>query len=169
MKDRWETSREYLDEVVNYTVEWSPWGAMDRWVINRLVPSEAGLFQIWGMDGRGLSLLVTEVTYYGGLRNTLREVIDDLAPAGARLRDIVGERESWFRYSITPYRDYLEDLKNWFRPVTGAWDDEDREILVNERETMMKFPPPPEDVKLMTRERMKDSDFGPPMPVISSE
>ncbi|MCK5249199.1 MAG: hypothetical protein KAJ98_04495, partial [Spirochaetaceae bacterium] len=96
MQDRWDIRREILDDAVNYTVRWSPWGSMDRWVINRLVPSEAGIFQLWTMEGRGLLLLITEPTYYGGVRNSLREIIDDMAPSGERLRNLINERECWF-------------------------------------------------------------------------
>ena len=165
MQERWEIRRTIQDDVLNYTVKWSPWGSMDRWIINRIVPSEAGLFQLWALDGRGLVLLTTEPTYFGGLRNSLREVIDDLAPSGNRLRKIINDRECWFRFSISPIREYLENLKAWYSQKDGAVDDEDREIFVNEIETLRKFPPVPPDVKFISRERMKDSDFGPPMPI----
>lgn len=138
---------------------------MDRWVINRIVPSEAGLFQLWVVEGRGLVLSTTEPTYYGGLRNSLREVIDDLAPSGNRLRAVINNRECWFRFSISPVRDYLENVKTWFNEPDGALDEDDREILVHEIEELRRFPPAPPDVKFVSRERMKDSDFGPPMPV----
>ena len=165
MQKRWDIQREIRDDVLNYTVKWSPWGSMDRWVINRIVPSEAGLFQLWVVEGRGLVLSITEPTYYGGLRNSLREVIDDLAPSGNRLRGVINNRECWFRFSISPVRDYLENVKTWFNEPDGALDEDDREILVHEIEELRRFPPAPPDVKFVSRERMKDSDFGPPMPV----
>ncbi len=164
MRDNWSIHREIRGEEVNYTLKWSPWGSMDRWVINRLVPSVAGLFQLWVMEGRGLVLITTEPAYYGGLRNSLREIIDDLAPSGERLRKLINERECWFRFSLSPIREQLQDLKAWFNLGDDAVDEENREILVHEIEEFRKFPPPPPDVKFITRERMKDSDFGPPMP-----
>jgi hypothetical protein len=164
VQERWDIRRAIQDDVLNYTVKWSPWGSMDRWIINRIVPSEAGLFQLWALDGRGLVLLTTEPTYYGGLRNSLREAIDDLAPSCNRLRKIINDRECWFRFSISSVREYLENLKTWYSQKDGAFDDDNREIFVNEIETMKKFPPVPPDVKIISRERMKDSDFGPPMP-----
>ena len=116
------------------------------------------------MEGRGLLLLITEPTYYGGVRNSLREIIDDMAPSGERLRNLINERECWFRFSITPIREHLENLKTWFGEGDGALDEDNREIFVNEIEVFKKFPPAPPDVKIVSRERMKDSDFGPPMP-----
>ena len=137
---------------------------MDRWIINRIVPSEAGMFQLWVREGRGLVLIATEPTYYGGLRNTLREVIDELAPSGARLRKIIDDRECWFRFSVCPVKEFLQDLKRWFGEGDIAVGDGDREILVNEKEEERKFPQPPPDIEAAGRERMKDADFGPKLP-----
>ena len=164
MQERWNILREEKPDCLYYSVRWSPWGSMDRWVINRLVPSEAGIFQLWVKEGSGLVNLITEPTFFGGLRNTLREIIDDLAPSGKRLRNLIGGRECWFRFSITPIREHLEHLHAYFGRGEEARDDKNREILVNEYDLFRKFPPPPPDVKFITRERMKDSDFGPPMP-----
>jgi hypothetical protein len=163
---RWHITRSTEFESLDYTVRWSPWGSMDRWVINRLVPSEAGMFQLWVREGRGLVLLVTEPTYYGGLRNTLREVIDEMAPSGGRLRNLVDGRECWFRFSVCPYMEYLRDLKRWYGGggEKEAFGDEGREILVNEMDEERKFAPPPPDVERSGRERMSDSDFGPKLP-----
>jgi len=165
MIDSWDIHHEIRGDEVNFTISWSPWGSMDRWVINRIVPSEAGLFQLWAMEGRGLVLIATEQTYYGGLRNTLREIIDEMAPSGKRFRSLINERECWFRFSISPVREHLQNLKKWFEEGDGATDGENREIFVHEIEEFRKFPPPPPDVKFASRGKMKDSDFGPPMPV----
>lgn len=137
---------------------------MDRWVINRLVPSESGMLQLWVREGRSMELLLTESTYYGGLRNTLREVIDELAPSGNRLRKLINGRECWFRFSVCPVMEYLQDLKTWFGKGDIATGIDDLEILVNEKEELRKFPPPPPDIEQTGRRRMKDSDFGPKMP-----
>ena len=164
MADTWKISRQVRGDEVQFTVRWSPWGSLDKWVINRIVPSEAGLFQLWVMQGSGLVLLTTEPTYYGGLRNSLREVIDEMAPSGDRLRQLIGDRETWFRYSTTPIREHLELLKAWFAGGEEIVDDDKREVVTNEVETYRKFPLPPPDVKIIGRERMKDSEFGPNLP-----
>ena len=165
MQERWNITHSEGYESLDYTVRWSPWGSMDRWVINRLVPSEAGLFQLWAKEGRGLELIVTEPTFYGGLRNTLREAIDELAPAGGRLRKIIDGRECWFRFSVCPVKEYLRDLGRWFGGEEEPVGENGLEILVNEIEVESKFPLPPPDVKRIGRERMNDSDFGPKLPV----
>ncbi|PIE04799.1 MAG: hypothetical protein CSA76_02340 [Spirochaetales bacterium] len=164
MKDRWEIHREIHQDEVQYTVDWSPWGSMDRWVINRMVPSEAGLFQLWLREDKNFFLRVTEPTYFGGLRNSLREVIDELAPSGRRLRLMLEGRECRFRFSVTPVREYLEELKEWFDKGGGGLNEDGLEILVHESEDFRLFPAPPPDVKFIERKEFKDSDFGPPLP-----
>ncbi len=159
-KDRWEIQRELRGDDVLYIVDWSPWGSMDRWVINRRIPSEAGLFQLWIKESKNFALLLTEPTYYGGLRNSLREVIDEMAPSGNRLRKIIAGRECLFRFSTCLSRDQLIELKEWFSDG-GAEDSEGRDILVNERDDLRRFPAPPPDVEAAERKELKDSDFGP--------
>jgi len=155
---KWEIGREELPDAVLYTINWSAWGLMDRWVINRLVPSEAGMFQLWSVKGRNLLLLVTELAYFGGLRSSLREITDNLAPAGERMRKIIRGRECWFRFSISPVRKYLEE--SWFSLKT--YDSKLREIRVREAEEFKKFPLPPPDIRLSSGRR--DSRFGPSIP-----
>lgn len=162
-KEHWKIQREIRKEEIQYVVDWSPWGTMDRWVINRRVPSEAGLFQLWVKEGKNFTLLLTEPTYYGGLRNSLREVIDEMAPSGGRLRKIIDGRECFFRFTTCLSRDQLTELKDWFA-AGGGTENDGMEILVNEREDLRKFPPPPPDVKAAERKELKDSDFGPPLP-----
>ena len=148
--------------MASYTVEWSPWGLMDRWIISRRVPSESGLFQLWVKDRSGIVLLTTEAAYYGGIRHTLRETIDELAPAGKRLRDLIDGRECWFRFSVSPSKKYLRELLSWFRERKS--DIEENEILVFEKESESKFTNPPEDLVSSGRKRMRDADFGPKLP-----
>ena len=167
MLENWNIRHEIRGNEINFTIYWSPWGSMDRWVINRLVPSEAGLFQLWVKEGRGLVLALTEQTYYGGLRNTLREVIDEMAPAGKRFRDIIDGRECWFRFSTLSVKEQLQSLKKWFDESEvnkECFDEEGREIFVQEIEMNRKFPLPPPDIKIAGRGKMKDSEYGPPMP-----
>ena len=164
MSTDWCIRKKESSEGLKYTVSWSPWGAMDRWVVNRMVPSEAGIFQLWVHRKRELVPLITEMNYYGGLRNTLREVLDDMAPAGGRLREKIGGRECWFRYSTCPILDDLQNLQNWYTAAHGCTDSDENEILVQEIDNMKKFTVPPEDQLLEEKKRMSDYQYGPPMP-----
>jgi len=155
--NKWNIHREELSYALNYTIHWSPWGLMDRWVINRLVPSEAGIFQLWTLERRSLLPLTTEPAYFGGLRSRLREITDNLAPAGERMRETIDGRECWFRFSIASARKYLEDLMSWFS--RGIHEDRELEICVREIEEFKKFPAPPPDIQLSFERR--DSLFIP--------
>jgi hypothetical protein len=77
---------------------------------------------------------------------------------------MIADRECLFRFTVNPSRDQLKELNDWFA-AGGGVDEEDREILVHEREDLRRFPLPPPDVKTVEREGMKDSDFGPVIPV----
>jgi len=157
---KWNIVREELEDKMHYTIYWSPWGVMDRWVINRLIPSEAGIFQLWILKTKNLLLLKTETAYFGGVRNGLREIVDNLAIAGERLRKLINGRECWFRFSISPVREYLEDLNSWFSQ--GFHEDNEREIYVREIEEFKKFATPPLDIQSSSKKRLKDL-FGPPI------
>ncbi len=61
--------------------------------------------------------------------------------------------------------DQLIELKDWFSDG-GGQDSEGRDILVNERDDLRRFPAPPPDVKAAERKELKDSDFGPLLPEI---
>ncbi len=150
---------ETVDEV-HFKIQWSPWGVMSKWVINWIVPSESGIFQFWVKKGRGIELLHTETTYYGGLRNTLREVIDLMAPSGSRLREIIGNREIWFRYSILASRSQLELLQEWYNQTRNDPISDSREIYLKELETLKRFPLPPPDIVINEGKRMADQEFG---------
>lgn len=159
---KWNIEVKEREETAEFTLRWSPWGAMDKWVINRITPSEAGLFQLWVTEGRGLVLLTTRSAFYGGLRSTLREIIDELAPPGRPMRNLIAERECWFRFSTTPIHSHLQKLEAWF-DSGSVHDEENREVLVNELEDLRRFPLPPPDIVIAGRERMNDADFGYPL------
>lgn len=164
MAESWRVICLEQAEEIHFTIQWSPWGSMDKWVINRIVPSEAGVFQLWVKRGRGVVLLHTETTYYGGLRNSLRETIDELAPSGRRLRDLIGKRETWFRFSTLASQKHLKVLEEWFRHPEKRNSMDSREVLIQEIETMKKFPLPPPDIQVSERNKMSIAEFGPRMP-----
>ncbi|OQX29700.1 MAG: hypothetical protein B0D92_02385 [Spirochaeta sp. LUC14_002_19_P3] len=137
---------------------------MTKWVIGRIVPSEAGIIQLWVVQQRRLELLHTETNYYSGLRNRLIEIVDELAPAGKPMRDIIGRRETWFRYSILNSHNQLQVLEEWFSHRQCLQDSEKREVRVQEIETLKKFPLPPLDVQIHERKSLDIKSFGHPLP-----
>ncbi|MCG8453142.1 MAG: hypothetical protein MI717_08180 [Spirochaetales bacterium] len=166
MGDRWDITWESDSASIQFLLRWSPWGLMDPWVVTRRIPSEAGIFQIWTKDAhKGLTLLLTETAYYGGLRHVLREALDPLAPAGMRFREQMGEKECWFRYCLCSSHQRLMQVRDWFGKGKEAVDEDGRTILVAQRDVMRRFPIPPPDV--VTRHPPSvDEEYGPVLPKV---
>ena len=121
------------EELVQYLVWWSPYYKMDRFVIRQVVPSEGGILQIYCKRNRLLHLIVTDIAFYGGLRNTLLEVLDPLSPRDIPYKKVVNLEPSFVRYSISPSRIILQNLLHFY---TGAETEEEREITVAERDSL---------------------------------
>lgn len=166
MSKNWSVQKSVWNNELQFTVQWSPWGRMDKWVVTRIIPSESGLFQLWVKSGKGIVLLTTDIAYYGGLRNCLREALDSAAPAGARYRKLMAGRETWFRFSVLTEKDNLVLLKQYFVNSTELFDSEGREVYVNEVDSDRKFALPPPDIQRFDLKHMKDADFGPPIPKV---
>ena len=164
MFDLWKISYQEFEDETLYSVLWSPWGTMDKWVINSIVPAEAGLVQIWVKEGRRAEPLLTRSAYYSGLRSFLREVIDLMAPAGSGIRELIGGREAWFRYSTMLSKQHLRVLEKWFNNPQVIINEFDYAVSVREEETMKKFPPPPPDVRFSEKKLLETMGFGPPLP-----
>ncbi|RLW69173.1 MAG: hypothetical protein B6D68_02440 [spirochete symbiont of Stewartia floridana] len=164
MFDLWKISYQEFGDETQYSVHWSPWGTMHKWVINRIVPAESGLLQLWVEAGRRAEPLLTQSAYYSGLRSLLREVIDLMAPSGSHIRELIGGREAWFRYSTMPFRQHLQVLEKWFNNPQAFINEGDHVISVREEETMKKFPLPPPDIQFSEKKVLETTGFGPPLP-----
>ena len=121
------------EELVQYLVWWSPYYKMDRFVVRQVIPSEGGIFQLYYKKNRLLHLIVTDIAFYGGLRNTLREVLDPLSPREIPYKKIVNLEPCYARYSISPSKDVLRNVLHFY---TGSETEEKREITVAEKDSM---------------------------------
>ena len=116
-----------------FTVHWSPYILMDRFMIHGIVPSDGGIFQVFKKEDRKLEMIMVERAFYGGLRNRIRELIDPLYMGYNPFRKEIQEGECYVRYSLVNLQDDMDDLMHYFtgKPSTGRYTD----ILVNETET----------------------------------
>lgn len=117
-----------------FTISWSPFVRLDKKRIRALIPAEAGIFQFFSRKGSSLELIGTYKTYYGGLRATFLEILDEdcqvAFPDKVRLR----EEETYLRYSVSSSRDDLNDVIHHF---TGSEPSErNLEIMVEEKDCM---------------------------------
>ncbi len=127
----WGIDRQITDGRLFYTVRWSPWGPMDKDLVNKRVPAESGIYQLYRRDGRGLTLAGSRLCWYGGIRHSLRELMDPLAPGSDDLKPLAMERDkAFFRYVLSSSMRDLENVMAW---LTGSDPrDEEIPILVDE-------------------------------------
>ena len=127
-------SLETNDKKAFYTVRWSPFVRLDKSRIRGLIPSEAGLFQFFDKKGGILTLLSTHQAYYGGLRSTFLEILDEDCQISFPNKEKLRDSETYLRYSVTSSKDNLRDLIHHFNG--GDSSDRFEEILVEESECM---------------------------------
>jgi hypothetical protein len=101
---------------VYYFISWSPLTKADRWTINARVPSVGGVYEIYWMDEtQHLRMLSVGDTHFGGLRTELRRLTDPELTLDRRARQILEDKEIWFRYAPTHSAAIMADVVWFFR------------------------------------------------------
>ncbi|MDC7241969.1 MAG: hypothetical protein PQJ50_16560 [Spirochaetales bacterium] len=129
-----QTYKEESGKTARFTLNWSPFVEMDRYLIHGIVPSEGGIFQVFVNDRGGLRLIHTEMSHYGGLRNRVRELIDPLYMGHNPIKKTVEDQQCFVRFSVFISIGDMQDVMNY---LTGS-EDSGRydEVLVFEKELM---------------------------------
>lgn len=132
MQNPHQTFKQESGTVCRYTLNWSPYVEMDRYLLHSIVPSEGGIFQVFENRRGQLHLLHTEMSHYGGLRNRLRELIDPLYMGHKPDREILENRQCFARYSVFLSIGDMQDVMNYLTgsECSGRYE----EITVFERE-----------------------------------
>jgi hypothetical protein len=117
-----------------YTVRWSPFIRLDKRRIRSLIPAEAGIFQFYSIEAASLSLLSTHQAFYGGLRATFLEILDEDCQISFPEKEKLRESETYLRYSVTSSKDNLRDMLHHF--TGGESSERFTEIFVEESECM---------------------------------
>ena len=103
-------------EAVYYSIKWSPLALAERWTINSCVPAVAGIYEIYWMDDHEhLRMMAVGNTHYGGLRSELRRLTDPELTLDPKTRDILENREIWFRYAPSNSAQSMADVVWFFR------------------------------------------------------
>jgi hypothetical protein len=98
-----------------FTVSWSRLKKSDKYDIIKSVPSEAGIYELYYMDEKEkLCLFYLGKSWYGGLRNELREKTDVELEKDPARRAILDERTCWYRWSLISSSDDMADLLFFF-------------------------------------------------------
>ncbi len=117
-----------------YKVRWSPFIRLDKWKIRSMIPSEAGIYQFYNNKGGTLTLLSTHQAFYGGLRATFLEILDEDCPISFPDKINLRESETYLRYSISSSKDNLRDMLHHY--CDGESSSRFDEIFVEETECM---------------------------------
>ncbi len=99
-----------------YTVRWSVLRQADKFDILNSVPSVSGIFELYFVDrNRTLNYIDVYRAWYGGLRNTLRELTDPLITKIPGLRDLAKRKLLVYRYSLSNSNADMADIIYFFR------------------------------------------------------
>jgi hypothetical protein len=100
---------------VYYTVAWSRLAKSSKYEIVKSVPSEAGIFELYYMDfQKKLCLFHVGKSWYGGLRNEIRERTDVELEKDPAKRRILDRYDCWYRWSLISSSDDMADLLFFF-------------------------------------------------------
>ena len=116
--DDYRITAQEKDGNVYYSVYWSPLTLAERWTISSIVPAIAGIYEIYWMDDhKHLRMLTVGCTHYGGLRSELRRLTDSELAMDAETRQILEDKEIWYRYAPTNSKKAMADIV-WFFRIT---------------------------------------------------
>jgi hypothetical protein len=100
---------------VYFTIRWSALTLLDKHIVTQRIPSQAGIYELYrDTGGRTPELIGRSRAYYGGLRNTLRGLIDPDTPYAFNGELLDQSRTHWTRYAMTESSDDMDDLLFFF-------------------------------------------------------
>jgi hypothetical protein len=103
---------------VYFTISWSPLRKSDKYDIVKSVPSEAGLYELYSMDEKGkLNLFHVGKSWYGGLRNEIRQRTDPELEDDAEKRARLEDSDCWYRWTLVSSSEDMADIL-WFFGTT---------------------------------------------------
>jgi hypothetical protein len=98
-----------------FTVSWSRLRKGDKYEIVKSVPSDAGIYELYYMDGKKkLCLFHVGKSWYGGLRNEIRVRTDVELETDAGRRALLSKFDCWYRWSLLSSSDDMSDVLFFF-------------------------------------------------------
>jgi hypothetical protein len=94
----------------------------EKFDINNVVPAVSGIYELYFMDEkRGLNILKMDCAWYGGLRNTLRNITDPLPGRQILPPELLKIYDCYYRYTQSDSYNDMNDVLFFFqglgRPV----------------------------------------------------
>ncbi len=132
--NNYNISLETKDKNAFFTIRWSPFIYLDKRKIRTMIPAEAGIFQIFFHKNGSLSPISCHQAFYGGLRGTLQEILDEDCTVSFPGKEKIRTEEAYIRYSLSSSKNDLRDVLHFFTgtEISGRFS----EIMVIERECM---------------------------------
>jgi hypothetical protein len=99
------------NDSVYYTVSWSKLEKAEPHRISRSVPAVSGIYEIYYVDEKErFHLYEVSQAWYGGLRGQIREKTDPELEHDPRKREILDERDCYYRYTQVNSVDDILDI-----------------------------------------------------------
>jgi hypothetical protein len=98
-----------------FSIYWSRLFLLEKNNVRTKIPSEPGIFEVYRYSGgRTADLVGRSRAYYGGLRNTLRGLIDPVSPYPLNGELLPTGEQHLARYSILESSDDMDDILFFF-------------------------------------------------------
>lgn len=110
-----EVEKQTNRESVYFTVRWSPLLRLEKRTVINKIPSRAGIFEVYKDTGaHSPEIIGRSYAFYGGLRNTLRAMIDvdSPTPLGGDVLDM--RARHFVRYCMTDSSEDMDDIMFFF-------------------------------------------------------
>ena len=108
-----------------FAIRWSRLLYLEKDVVVRSIPSAPGIFEVYRYGGGpSASLIGRARAYYGGLRNTLRGLIDPISPYPLNGELLEEDVSHMVRYSLIESSDDMNDILYFFAGRDEFEDDE---------------------------------------------
>ena len=110
-----------------FSIHWSRLLPLEKDVVIRKIPSTAGIYEVYRYDGGPTAQIIGRSrAYYGGLRNTLRGLIDSISPYPLNGELLPENDRHLVRYSLTASSEDMNDILFFFAG-RDSYEDPDQE------------------------------------------
>lgn len=103
-----------------FAIYWSRLVPLEKDTVIRKIPSAAGIFEIYRYEGGSTAEIIGRSrAYYGGLRNTLRGLIDPVSPYPLNGSPLPRDEQHLLRYALIESSDDMTDILYFFAGRDG--------------------------------------------------
>jgi hypothetical protein len=102
-------------ESAYFSIYWSRLLALEKDTVIRQIPSTAGIYEVYRYDGgRTAQIIGRARAYYGGLRNTMRGLIDPISPYPLNGELLPKHEKFLVRFALMDSSEDMDDILYFF-------------------------------------------------------